>query len=1026
LKLFWKAVLILGIVAGGVWVYGKYNDLGSIKDRITTPSQGSIVYDRNGQEMFRYYDAGEKREIVAIEDIPESMQLAVIAMEDENFYYNEDGIPWSNLVGSALRCLKPSSGECRGGSGLSQQLIKKTITNRTTATLDNKVNELLGAYKFNQEVTKQDVIRLYLNVVPFGRNTYGVQEAAKSYFGKNINEKKDGKFTLSIPEACFIGSMLPKPESFAVAIKDRLNGKDSDDWQILLARKNICIEKLGKNRVRGEGKDFFIRESDIADLQKIVPKFLAYKSDDQKFGHIKNFITEELVGKYKSSKTANPYGFKGEEDLLTRGLKIKTTFDLKIQKELEDTVKNGVANSVIPNGGNNAASVVLDGPTGQIIAMVGSVDFNNKKIQGEVNMLTSARQPGSSIKPFVYASAFNNGFNPATMIIDTATDFGKYAPLNFDKKFNGPVSMRYALQNSLNIPAVKALYLSADESNNPDGEGGLNNFKKFVSATGDSFPYWEAGTCGVASALGGCEVRMLDHATGINTLLQEGKKMTASPFLEIVSVEKNFVNGSSTTQDLYNLAMNSKDAPYPKIDNAIDPLVARQVANVMSDYQARDINIWGNTKDNLILDDWVGDNQVAAKTGTTNDYKDAWTVGGTPYYTVVVWTGNTNGDAMYDKVASASIAGPIWHDVMEFLHKDKVKKGFSKEGLEPVGINSYNGLLQEGGKTEYLSKSQIAKLKGFKYPTEDKSSIFYTRTPIISTSVKINKLDGKLAPDSLDFPAYLVGYVNCGSSGSEFPVAKNWQLGVGGSIGKCPTEKSTFSAEQIRMSLDTNFQSGQSIGRTLSLSVRHPGGSVRIQSIDLRIGGQSVGSVQDAVGLNLDVSSISGYKDVQVVVVDEFGNQQSFVYPNVLFGSSISSSSNCEVGGLKIMLLPGQACPNSNSNGNGNGNGGLTQVLNPDSNQNQNPMEEINNQIQDQINQNNQTNQNIQTTQNSLPPTQNQNQNQNPTNPNYQNQNQNQNQSQTQNPTQNQDQSRSRLQKLKNDLKAKINNFTQK
>jgi membrane peptidoglycan carboxypeptidase len=898
-------VLVFGfvfVVGVGFWIGGKYQNLGSITEKITTPSQGSVVYDKDGVEMYRYYDAGEKREIVPLDDIPEVMQLAVVAMEDENFYYNEDGIPWSNLAGAALKCLRPSSGECRGGSGLSQQLMKKTLTNRTKATLDNKIDELLGAYKFNQEVTKQDVIRLYLNVVPFGRNTYGVQEASKSYFGKPINDKKDGKFTLTNAEACFIGSMLPAPEDFAVGVKDKLDNKPNKDYDTLVERKNICLEKLATKEIRGSGKGVYINSQDYEKSKKEEPKFLKFQGENIKYGHLKNYVTTELVDRFKNSKEPNPYGFRDETDLLTRGLKIKTTFDLKMQSKIEEIVKKGVENNVKPNGGNNAAAVVLDGPTGNILAMVGSVDFNNKDIQGEVNMVTSARQPGSSIKPYVYASAFNNGFNPSTVLIDTDIDFGKYKPLNFDKKFYGPVSMRYALQNSLNIPAVKALYLSAEASTTPDGEGGLLNFKKFIDKTGLTFPFWERGICGVATALGGCEIKMIDHATGINTLLQEGKLNTSTPFLEIVSKEKNFVNGEETIQDLYNLAKNSPNSPYPKKEDSIDPVIARQVENVMSDVGIRDNSIWGDTANNLTLKDWTGENSVAAKTGTTNDYKDAWTVGGSPYYTVVVWTGNTDGKPMLDKVASASIAGPIWKDIMVEIHKDKTKKGFSKEGLEKVSLDPATGLLGSG-KTEWLTSKQKKILQEAKVTgSSAKNSIYTTRTPMIGSSVRINKADGKLIDENSDLPDYLKGTLNCSFVASEFPAAANWSRG-GAASKSCPTEKSDLKKDQVKISIGGNVQSGQRVGEDLVFSANHPIPDAKIKNITILIDGQSVGSIQDQNTINIKVSGINGPKNVEVIVQDEFGQTEKTTYNSVLFGNG-----TCDLP-KGVLLLPGQPCP---------------------------------------------------------------------------------------------------------------------
>lgn len=922
-------VLIVAIIFGGFWITARYNALGSIKDKISTPPQGSVVYDRNGEEMFRYYDTAQKREIVTLDQIPEVMQLAVISMEDENFYNNEDGIPWTNLVGSALKCLKPGSGECRGGSGLSQQLIKKTITLRTNATFDNKVDELLGAYRFNQEVTKQDVIRLYLNVVSFGRNTYGIQEASKSYFGHNIYDKdKDGNWLLNTPEACFLGSMLTQPENFATGVKDHLNNKDGKEkeskyWTELVNRKNSCIEKLGTKEIKGTGKGGFIKPSEVEKLQKAEVKFEPYKAEEIKYGHIKNFLTDELINKFKDKKEKNPYGFKDETDLLSRGLKIKTTFDAKLQKDIEEIVQRGTKEQIVPNGGNNAAAIVLDGPTGQIVAMVGSADFNDKKIDGQVNIVTAPRQPGSSIKPYVYASAYQNGFNPGTVLLDTPIDFGKFEPLNFDKKFYGSISGREAMQNSLNIATVKALYLSATPSNYPNGQSGLNNFKDFTEKTGLNFPYFDQGICGVATAIGGCEVKMVDHATGLNTLLQEGKKSTATPFLEISTKEKDFITGKESTQDLYNLVTNSPNNPYPQEGNAIEPTVARQIANVMSDTASRYPSVWGSTAQYLTLPDWDGVGGIAAKTGTTNDVKDMWVVGGSPYYTVLVWGGNTDNKPMNQKASSSGVTGRIWQEIMKRLHTGKDKKGFSKEGLVPTGLNPATGLLQEGGKTELLTNKQIEKLKEIQTKINagqvdyNNGSIFSNRTSVFSSKIKINKIDKKLIPNNDQgkaWPPQLTDEIFCQVSISEFPLADNWRKGSGGTNRDCPSETSPLDANATKMNFEINFSSGQKAPDSLSIFIKPPIPETKIKSIEIKIGGQYTGSVQDTNNIQQDVKGLNGIKDVEITVRDELGQETKVGYPAIVFGDgNISVTPNsvldCGINGGTVTL--GQNCPTS-------------------------------------------------------------------------------------------------------------------
>jgi membrane peptidoglycan carboxypeptidase len=895
------SLLIIAIIGGILWLGGKYNELGSIKDKITTPPQSSIVYDREGNEMFKFFDDKEKREIVTLEQIPESMQLAVIAMEDENFYYNEDGIPWTNLLGAAFKCFKPGStaqlgaDRCRGGSGLSQQLIKKTITQRTQATLDNKVDELLGAYKFNQEVAKGDVLRIYLNVVPFGRNTAGVQAASMTYFGHKIDEKdKEGKYKLTLSEACFLGSMLPKPEAFAVAIRDQIaTGKGGEVWDELVGRKNSCIEKLGSKEVRGPNKGLLIQPDEVEKYKEYKADFQPYKSEEVKYGHIKNFLMYELVNKYKENKDKNPYDFKDEGDVLSKGLQIKTTFDTKLQKQLEEITTRNVRDNIIPAGGNNAAAIILDGPTGEILAMVGSADFNNKAIQGEVNIVTAPRQPGSSIKPYVYASAFEKGFNPATLLFDGAIDFGNFKPLNFDKKFYGAINMRNALQNSLNIPAVKALYLSADPSNYPDGASGLSNWKKFVEKIGLSFPFWEQSECGVASALGGCEVKMIDHATGINTILQEGKKIPATPFKEIKSTVNSFAKDDkkSETVDLYSNANKAEGGPYKVEEKAMDPEVARQTALVLADTTARYDSVWGNTSKYLTLQDWSSVNGIAAKTGTTNDVKDMWVVGGSPYYTVLVWAGNTDGKPMSIEASSSGITGPYWKEIMTLLHKDKLKKSFSKEGLKETSLSSNTGLLQEGGKKELLTDRQINLLKEAKDKLSKpeykfyENSIFNNRTIASGKTVKVNKLDNKLIPDTeagKAWPIELTGAVSCASVSSEFPKANNWN---GGGSKNCPTEISDLKKEAAKIDINVNIAAGQQATDKIVAFIKNPGSGIKTKFIEIKIGGQYYGSLADNDSIQQDITGVTGVKDVEITVRNDAGLEQKFLIPAVKFGN---------------------------------------------------------------------------------------------------------------------------------------------
>ena len=692
----------------------------SLATILKQPIQSSVVYARDGQTKIYEFFKEERREFVPISRIPKIMQLAVISLEDENFYKNEQGIPWKNMVGAMQKCLISGGDSCRGGSGLSQQLVK-VMTNQKDNSVDRKVKELITAIKLNQEKNHTDLLEAYLNWVSFGRNAYGAEQASRAYFGRSIDEKNGDKFALTPPEACFLAAMIQSPGKYPEGI-----GKpDSQAWKDLLERKNSCLYKLRTldlpvdddgtiakwissdtelKRLQDQKAQVAenSRAKELRDGNKIA--FVTSRIEDP-FPHFREYITNEL------KKTI------GEKNLYEGGLKIITTLDPVLQKKVEKTIADSEAglNSVYAS---NAGSIVMDGPTGQILAMVGSIDYNRNDIDGKVNITTSPRQPGSSIKPFVYASMWSNGYSPSTILKDAPINWEGYAPKNFSGNFNGPVSTHYALQNSLNIPAVKALLLGTQEKSNNGWQADpfsrnemvLNGLFNLAEKSGLNFPCIPSGDgasvcnnpeqsktayrnrCFVSSALGGCEVTMISHATGFNTLLQEGNLRTATPFVSIIGK-----NNVGTEVDFY---QSYQGQFYPDVNAVIDPAVARQTANVMSDYDTR-AREFGNLRFNLELNDkkW----RVAAKTGTSNGPKDFWVMGGSPYYTVGLWAGRNDNQNMSQDASASRVTGSIWHDIMETVHKDKPVKNFSTEGLKSVK----GELLTQKQQIEYDQKSGL-------------------------------------------------------------------------------------------------------------------------------------------------------------------------------------------------------------------------------------------------------------------------------------------------------------------------------
>jgi membrane peptidoglycan carboxypeptidase len=891
------AVVILSMAS--TWVVRLWNNTPELEAR---PFESSVVYARDGKtELFKYFQE-ERREIVDLctneqesnlaesdNCIPESVQLAAVALEDENFYYNEDGIPWSNIAGAAIKCLQSGASECRGGSGLSQQLVKN-VTKQDDVTIERKITELLTAIKLNQEITKQDILYLYLNQISFGRNAYGVQEAAQSYFDKDIKD-------VNIVEACYIAALTQKPTTFNSSI----GNPESADWKEFEGRKIACLNKLNTLQLKGDSFEPILSDEEFETYSNYEVVF-APNQNDFPFPHFRDLVTEELK-KFRLS----------EQALATQGYKIITTLDPEIQRKTEESVKELEQSAVLDNGANNVASVVLDGPTGEIIAMVGSRDYNDISIDGQVNVVTSPQQPGSSIKPYVYAAALNKNFNPGTILMDVPTTFeGGFRPKNYSGGFVGAVSIRDALQNSYNIPAVKAAYLAAGEGDLPNGQAGITEVFNFSEATGLEYPcidgafnnnpVFEGGVenclvggnitpevvddayrsrCFVSASIGGCEVTMLSHATGMNTFAQQGNLRTATPFLSIINTQ--------TGRDIYRENMEGANPVYPRRDGVIDPLIARQMSAIMSDYQSRYTAFGTQLARNLELDGWVGDNAVVAKTGTTDQVRDTWTVGYSPYYTVAVWVGNTDNSPMFDNASSASAPAPIWKSIMTKIHEGIPPAPLSKEGLQPVRISRSSGFpVETGGYVELLTPAQIealGKAQALLAKREfdpSKSSIFTNRSSIVSRKVRINVMDGLIANDlTLEEN---IAEVICNDSVSEFPLDPAWLAGVK-RTNTCPTDESEQNqvAEQNNVpTILTNLGTGDVFTDTIEVDADSTGQAGKIiRKISIFIDGEEVAGVENAKNLVYTIpDSNLGTKSVRIYVVDSWGIENEVTIPS--------------------------------------------------------------------------------------------------------------------------------------------------
>lgn len=941
--------VIIGVTTLSAIAIDFWNKTPSIDDIIKEPSQSSVVYARDGKtKIYEYYDEAKRESLTNLNDVPRAMQLAVVALEDENYFdpTNETGIPWKNLAGAAANCVRTGGDECRGGSGISQQLIKN-ITGNDEATADRKIKELFTAIKLNQNESKTTILLNYLNWAPFGRNAYGVQEAAKSYFGRPVTAKDAaGEFILSAPEACYLASMIQLPSYYSSQIDklpqanelkqkskseidaEKIQNEGVDTQGIpqaavdLEARKDACLTKLRNLKLpiddNGTLANFISGDQDLENL-KNTP-VVSVKSDeeaqnsrkenkiafvtlavDDPFPHFREYITKELNK------------FVSENQLRTEGYTITTTIDPQMQAKMEEVLKSKES-TIKQSGGNNAASTVLDGPTGEIMAMVGSLGYNRDDIDGKVNIATSPQQPGSSIKPYVYAAAFKNGFNPGTTLMDVQTTWdGTYTPKNYDGRFRGPVTIARALQGSLNIPAVKALFLNNDKPvTNKDSK--LDTFFDFTDQLGVTFPCVTGATnllpkfkgaescspdadkgisqedadkayrgrCYIATAIGGCELTMLSHATGFNSFGQE-KSIDATPFISIVK--------KSTGEDVYKQRQNSKNPVYRtrEMDDETK-LIARQMTYVMTQYDLR-IPEFGSTRFNFQLNNTKQD--LACKSGTSNGPKDFWTNCTTPYYTTSVWVGRTDNKDMDPFYSSGTVAGVISKEMNEYLIKGKEIKNFSKEGLINTETPSGSWLLTpkqkqllygKGGKITITTPEELEKLK--------KNGIFQTRSTLIPTVYSINSLDNKLFVEGKNLPQNKKE-VTCNTIIPEFQDA-NWKDPVDAWLSKASgfcslpaiSDQDQVASENAEPSISTNINPGvENEISNIIFSAQYPAGfSKSITKVRLLINGVEQPVSSSGNNLDFPTTSLLGQTvNITLEATDNLGKAYIKVFNNVIF-----------------------------------------------------------------------------------------------------------------------------------------------
>lgn len=617
-------------------------------------NQTSIIYDRTGNHILYELHGEENRKIISHDEIPDIIRSATIAAEDDNFYRHIGVDPFA--IVRALKVNIENNGILQGGSTITQQLARSAFLTKER-TLKRKFLEAIFSLKIEKHYTKDEILDQYLNEVPYGANAYGVQTASQTYFGKNAKD-------LSLDEAAFMAA-LPKAPSYYSPYNS--HGKETIARQKYIIERMYSLEMINEDQMKQA-----LKEDTLSKIKKPVQPIMA--------PHFVFFVLEQLETEY------------GKEFIQTGGLKIYTTIDIDMQKLGEEVVAKGASKN-ISRGASNAALVAVNPKDGDIITMVGSKDYFDTSIDGQVNIATSLQQPGSSFKPFAYAAAFEKGYQPETKILDAPTNFGpdgsgrNYIPRNYDGSFHGLLTMRQALAQSLNVPAVKTLYLAGiDETIDLAKRLGITTLN-------------ERSRYGLSLVIGGGDVKLVDMASAFSVFANDGIRNPARSILKITDSNGKIIKESKLNPSV-----------------ALDSQIARKINSILSDNNAR-APIFGS-RSPLILSDG---RPVAAKTGTTQEFRDAWTVGFTPQISVGVWAGNNDNRPMKGGSDGVFVAAPIWNEFMTKVMQERSRETFIAYDTYNPENNNKNESIANVSEIKTKARVRYYNNKSGKYVSEEKA-----------------------------------------------------------------------------------------------------------------------------------------------------------------------------------------------------------------------------------------------------------------------------------------------------------------
>lgn len=611
-------LLLLGGISALVYFM---KDLPSPR-RLTSQDNFAVstqIFDRNGVLLYEIF-ADENRIPIKIKTLPQHVLQATIAIEDKNFY-SHFGFDIEGIIRAVNTNLRGERLE--GGSTITQQLVKNALLS-PERSVKRKIKEAILAVFTELIYSKEEILEMYLNYISYGGTSVGIQAAAQKYFDKNASE-------LTLAEAALLAGLPQAPSRYSPFGSDPEKARLRQADVLRRMAEEEFITLLQAENAKSEVLNYALSKTDI-----LAPHFVFY---------VRDLLYKEF----------------GEETVEKGGLRVTTTLDLGLQNAAQASLSAEVKTLTRLKVGNGAAMITKPN-SGEILVMIGSKDYFDTAADGQVNVTLSFRQPGSSIKPLMYATAFQNKtLNPGTILLDIPTCFKipnqkDYCPRNYSGDFKGPVAVRQSLGNSLNIPAVKALSTI-----------GVERFMEQATKMGIT-TWHDPSNYGLSLTLGGGEVRMIDMAQSFGVLANQGVKVPLTPILKIENYKGEIIKKIDIEQrlkDLVYLTDFENDGQQSELERVMDRAPAYLTSHIMQDNNAR-LMAFGS-RSQLVIKGQV----VSAKTGTTNNLKDNWTIGFTPDFLVVTWVGNNDNTSMSYLASGVTGAAPIFNDIMTFVLQNK-------------------------------------------------------------------------------------------------------------------------------------------------------------------------------------------------------------------------------------------------------------------------------------------------------------------------------------------------------------------